>query len=166
MTAAMVEWASSALPAHRLLADLAGAFLRREKRVRRIDLTNVQAQTDRKLVLRQCLERHVGPEGGKWLLDDVPFELYKFFGPLAVRGSTPDEHSRTDAILLSDGDLTKCATPFETHSILFGTLDERSGTPNERKKPLLCRLFFLPEAEQAVAKAISESEDPLIEFKP
>jgi uncharacterized protein len=164
VTAGIDAWASSDKPEHRFLADLAASFLRREKRVVIRELTREEARTDRKLILQRCLERRVGLEGGKWLLDDVPFELYKFFGPLAARGATPDEQTKTDAILLSDGDLTKVAIPFEAKSLLFEALSEPPAGHAEHRKPLLCRLYFLPEVEEKVRSAFTDADDPLVEF--
>jgi hypothetical protein len=159
MSATFLEWSLSTACGHELLARLADCFLRRKKLLLLRELLPEESSLEKRVLLRTLLERHAGPSGGAWILDEDSVKLYEFFSPLAGGGN---DH---EAILLSKGNLEEKAQPFEVRSMLFTALGARSEANSDDGKSSLFRLYYLPSVAKAIQRAFIETEDLVLDLK-
>ena len=126
------------------LKELSGAFLERKKVVRCLDLQGESGSLGRLTRLRERLKTRAGDEGISWLIDRYDFSAYKMPGTDELK-TDPEaywEAVSKDSILLSTGELDKKASPIQQDSSIIRSL-------GHSKMPV-CRLFYLPEIDDAV----------------
>jgi len=149
MLSALQTWAGTTAKKHRPLAELARAFLRREKAFLCEELKPLRFTKSTNL--EQELTKH-GQKGMDWLLDEIPFNSYKDFGavfrePKRVEKEEQEAEISTSAILLASGELAAPSKPVESNSMLFQTLGQKALEP-------VTRLYCQRHMEKAVLKIL------------
>lgn len=149
MMTAFSEWRCSTAPEHGWLAKLASGFLNREKVLVPVTSMPEDISADKEAILRNKLEDELKSEGpSHWELDPGEFHPYKGQEPKRKDEDLEgyNESTLANSILLSDGGMTKQATPVAEVSDIFRTLIN---------KPLrLRRLFCDPKLKNKIDEIV------------
>jgi uncharacterized protein len=127
LLSAMQVWSQCAAPEHKMLAQLAGSFLMRQKAFICQDLAG--AKVGQLVKLSEALNG-VGRKNLDWVMDDLDFSSYRDFDSVfrSTKGDKEgqEEAVSTEAILLADGPLGSGSRPVEGPSLILRALGANS----------------------------------------
>lgn len=148
--AGMHAW-SGATEADPELAEMSRNFLLRKKTFHCVELPDVGIECA--LRLSKGLSA-AGREGRNWLLDEPKFTSYKDFdsGFRTSKKRHDDAAISTNAILISDGNLSSASKPAELDSLVLNAL----GQQPQGSRTSLSRLFYHQNIAGPVEKMLAE----------